>query len=271
VGSRPAAVLVACAVALGAVLVAPPVSATPAPVAVVAPAALAVPAATTGPPAAEPLPEPQTDPATSRQRADEILARPEFRPAQPSLTSRVTRWLGDLLGRLVTRLFDGGVGSALAWGILALVVAGVVFLITRVTRTMQPDPVRGGATMTVEVHRTPTEWRREAEACEARGAWKDGLRCRYRGLIADLVARGVVRDLVGRTTGEYRADVAAELPAAAADFAGASELFERAWYGDRPTGPDQSARFRALADHVVAGAGHRSRAAAAEVEVEVPA
>ena len=220
--------------------------------------------------AAGPLPQPQTDGATTRGRAADILARPEFRPAQPSLVTRALRGLGDLVGRLLSGLFTGGVGSALAWGILALIVAGIVVLLTRLSRTVQAEPVRGAASMAVEVHRTPIEWRREAESCEARGEWKDGLRCRYRGLIADLVTRRVVRDLPGRTTGEYRADVAATLTDAAADFSGASELFERAWYGDRPTGPDESARFRELADHVIERAGRPARDAAADVQA-VPA
>jgi hypothetical protein len=268
VGARAVAVLATVIVAVS--LTGPVASGAPAsgPVAIPASVPASIPAAAVV--AAEPLPQPQTDGATSRQRADDILARPEFRPAQPSLFTRALRWLGDLLGRLLTGLFTGGVGSALAWGILALIVAGIVVLLTRIGRTVQAEPVRGAATMAVEVHRTPVQWRREAEACEARGEWKDGLRCRYRGLIADLVSRRVVRDLPGRTTGEYRADVAVTLPDAAPDFAGASELFERAWYGDRPTGPEESARFRELADHVVERAGRPTRGTAVDVE-PVPA
>ena len=41
------------------------------------------------------------------------------------------------------------------------------------------------------------------------------------------------------------------MPEAGAAFGGASELFERAWYGNRPTGPTESERFRALADQVL--------------------
>jgi len=46
------------------------------------------------------------------------------------------------------------------------------------------------------------------------------------------------------------------VPDASPDFGAASELFERAWYGDRPTGAGESQRFRAHAREVEA----RSRA-----------
>jgi hypothetical protein len=218
--------------------------------------------------AAEPLPQPQQDPSSSRDKAREILDRSEFRRAEPGLFDRFRAWLSEGFARVLEGLFTGGVGSALSWGIFALAVAAVVFFAARFGRSVQHDPDRPDVATRVESRRSSVEWRHEAEACEARGQWKDALRCRYHALMADLVLRRVVRDLPGRTTGEYRADVAARLPDAAAEFAGASELFERAWYGDRPTGPDESERFLELADQVVARAGRPSRSHDVEVLVE---
>jgi hypothetical protein len=80
------------------------------------------------------------------------------------------------------------------------------------------------------------------------------LRCRYRALVADLAGRGLVDEVPGRTTGEYRAEVGENVPRVAPEFAGATELFEAAWYGNRPTGEEESQRFRRLADQVMAGA-----------------
>ncbi|MGZ4704259.1 MAG: DUF4129 domain-containing protein [Acidimicrobiales bacterium] len=201
--------------------------------------------------AADELPVPTQDPSTSNQKADQILGRDEFQRAQPGFFQRAQQWLGERLAGLISGLFTGGVGSAVAWVILASALALIAVVAVRVGRTVQPDPTRSGPSMQVEVRRSPIEWRREAERFEARGEWKAALRCRYRALVADLVARKVVRDLAGHTTGEYRADVTAALPDAAAEFAGATELFERAWYGDRPTGADENARFRELAERVV--------------------
>src|SRR4029450_4451834 len=57
------------------------------------------------------------------------------------------------------------------------------------------------------------------------------LRSRYRALAPDLASRGLVEEVPGRTAGEYRRQVGRALPEAATDFAGATELFEVAWYG----------------------------------------
>jgi hypothetical protein len=102
--------------------------------------------------------------------------------------------------------------------------------------------------------RPAAEWLADAAACEARSDWRGALRCRYRALVADLAQRGLVEEIAGRTTGEYRAAVAETLPASADLFAGATELFELAWYGDGPTDAAATARFRELADGVRAGA-----------------
>jgi hypothetical protein len=64
----------------------------------------------------------------------------------------------------------------------------------------------------------------------------------------------VVEEVPGRTSGEYRGEVGRNLPTSADAFAGATELFERAWYGRRPTGADDAARFRDLARRVLEGA-----------------
>jgi hypothetical protein len=104
----------------------------------------------------------------------------------------------------------------------------------------------------VELTRTPREWRAEADALEAAGRWKEGLRCRYRALIAELVRRGAIPDQPGRTAGEYVSDVAGTLPAAAPALAAATELFEAAWYGDLPTGAGEAERFRRFDAQVLA-------------------
>src|SRR5207244_8332949 len=100
--------------------------------------------------------------------------------------------------------------------------------------------------------RPPGDWEAGAAGHEAAGRWRDAVRCRYRALVADLARRGVVDEVPGRTSGEYRAEVTASLPAAAADFTGATDLFERAWYGAADAGPDDDERFKRLAERVLA-------------------
>jgi len=210
--------------------------------------------------AARPLPLPHQAPGVSRAKATAILSQRQFRAARPGLLAQIVRWLGHHLAFAATRLLGGGYGALVGWMLLGLAVAVVGLLVYLGTRTLRRDPARPEPPIRVEVHRSPTDWRRLAEEYEGRSEWKEGLRCRYRALISELIALHVVLDLPGRTTGEYRGDVGATLPGAATDFAGASELFERAWYGDRATGADQSGQFARLADAVVEHARRHRRA-----------
>jgi hypothetical protein len=209
--------------------------------------------------AARPLPVPVQSPATSHDKAKQILAQPQFRKAQPGLVAQALRAIADGIAWVIAHLAASGSGAVVAWLVLGAVVGLIAVVAVRVGRTVQRVPERPELPAAIEVRRTPGEWRSEAEAFEARGDWKEGLRCRYRGLVAELIAANLVRDLPGRTTGELRADLGSSLPDAQPDFSGAAELFERAWYGDRPTGAAESARFEQLASNVVAAA-HRHRA-----------
>jgi hypothetical protein len=120
-------------------------------------------------------------------------------------------------------------------------------------RSAGPAPAAGGRE--VEERRSVDEWEAAARRHEAAGEWKEGLRCRFRSLVERLVGRGAIPDVPGRTAGELRADVDAALPPVAADFAGAVDLFERAWYGDLPTGPEEAARFQDHAHRVLSEVG----------------
>jgi hypothetical protein len=185
-----------------------------------------------------------------RQLADEILARSEFRRPEPSLLERARTWVEDLVGDILEAAFSGSAGSIVGWVVLLVAVGLIIWFATRFGRTVQADRRVG---IRVEgVHRqTPAQWRAEAEQHEAAGAWKLALRCRYRALVGDLIAEGVLEDVAGRTTGEYRRDLTARAPERSAAFASATELFELAWYADRPTGPEENARFQDLAAGIV--------------------
>ena len=130
----------------------------------------------------------------------------------------------------------------------------MIILSARFARSMTPDPGRAMTAPAVP-RRSARDWRAEAEALEGAGEWRPALRARYRSLVADLAARGLLDEVPGRTAGEYRVEVAAAVPRVASEFAGATELFERAWYGSRPTGADEAAHFRDLEQRVLSGTG----------------
>ncbi|MGH9188462.1 MAG: DUF4129 domain-containing protein [Acidimicrobiales bacterium] len=202
-----------------------------------------------GPARAE-LAVPERDPQAVRVAVKEVLARPEFGPVRLTPVQRLQRWVAERIQSLLNSLAGGTRGTALTG---LVVVAGLVALAAvalRFARGVTRDPshsIRGP----VMPRRTGADWRAEAAELERAGRWSAALRCRYRALVADLADGGVVEEVAGRTAGEYRSDVGSALPQAAADFAGATELFERAWYGNRPTGSDESERFRGLAERVL--------------------
>jgi hypothetical protein len=202
-------------------------------------------------PGAPPVPDHSA--AQARDAADDVLSRPEYQVPSPTVLQRIRTWIGEQLSRLLARLGVGGSASIVAWLILAVAVAIVVFFVIRFAKGVTPDATRRADSVTARL-RTADDWRAEAADQERQGNWRAGLRCRYRALVADLAQRGLVDEVPGRTTGEYRAEVNENVPKVAPDFGGATELFEAAWYGNRPTGQDESARFRELADRVLVGA-----------------
>ena len=197
---------------------------------------------------------PQRTPDELRDAVREVLAREEFQRPGPGLLQRLRQAAVDALERALGALLDGGRGTVIAWTILAVAILAIGFVAVRFSRGVTRDPGRAVPSVAVG-RRGAAQWRAEAEAAERAGQWRLALRCRYRALVAELADRGLVEEVAGRTAGEYRAEVAGAAPSVAGPFAGATELFERAWYGDWPTGQEEAAHFRGLADEVLAGVG----------------
>ncbi len=174
---------------------------------------------------------------------------------EKSLYQRALDAITDRIGDLIALLIDGGGGAIVAWIVFAAVVVAAGILLARGLqrdrRRRHPDALD---LVTNEARRPPADWAAEAARFEAEGAWRDALRCRYRWLIASLAGAGVVDEVPGTTAGEYRAMVGAARPATAEPIAGATDLFERAWYGDEPTGPKEMSDFHELAGRVLSGA-----------------
>jgi hypothetical protein len=208
------------------------------------------------------LPTPTVGASRVRSVTQQILSQAQFRPPKRTPLQAAWHWLTTELGKLLDRVLGltGPSGSTIA-SILAvvLVAAAVAVLVWSMVRSNRR---RGGRIRPPGVvltsgspSRSPAEWRAEAAAHAAAGRWRDALRCRYRALVAELAGRGLIEEIPGRTSGEYRQDVAAVVPAAGSAFDGATELFEQAWYGDIATGPDEQDRFDALARRVLTPVG----------------
>lgn len=210
-----------------------------------------------------PPPDPHAaDAGGSRDAARDILSRREFRPPARNPLRRALDWIGEKLGHLLDKLLSafggGGGGSLVAWVVLLLAVAGIVALV--VMRVRRGPVVRVEARrVVIDRSREPSDWRAEADDHARHGRFRDAVRCRYRALVGDLARRGLLDEIPGRTTGEERSQLRTTVPAAAAEFTDATELFDRAWYGDAPTGAGEDERFRALADAVLTRAGGDGR------------
>jgi len=209
------------------------------------------------------LPVPTIDPARVRSATKQILRLREFQPPRRSLLQAAWHWLTTEFGKLTGSLFGGGSFGTNEGTVVVVVVVAViaaVLVVVTVSRRRRGAGHRGARSTVVALRReglsrSPVEWRAEAAAHEAAGRWRDALRCRYRALVAELVGRGLIEEISGRTSGEYRGDVNAVAPAAGPAFGGATDLFEQAWYGDRPTGREDQDRFDELARQVLTPAG----------------
>ena len=117
-------------------------------------------------------PYPPADEA--RQRAEEILARPEFAPPEKSWLEEALEWVDETVRSFFNSLLAGGAGSIIAWVILAVLVAIVIVVVARITRTMQVVPTHA-VEQPISSRRSAVNWRAEAERLEAEGNWKDGI------------------------------------------------------------------------------------------------
>jgi len=207
-------------------------------------------AAALTPPTLLDLPVPTHDPDQVHRTAEEVLSRPEFREAARPLLSRLWDWVLWRLGELLTALVGTSAGSIIGLLLFLLLLAALAALAVRFARGMTRDP-EVAAAIPAAPRRGAEEWRAQAESHERAGEWRQALRCRYRALVADLAGRGLIDEVPGRTAGEYRGEVGRNVPAAAEAFAGATELFERAWYGRTPTGSGELTQFRDLAGRVL--------------------
>lgn len=199
------------------------------------------------------LPIPETGPDEARRSAEQVMSDFTWgrQESDESIVQKIARWIGEVIESVFSALFGSGILTVLVWAVLIAAVGALVVAIVKRRRSM-PKRTKPVARLTsLEASRLPHEWQSEAEQLEARGEWKLGLRARYRSLVSELIHRRQLRDVPGRTTGEFRIELHDRLPVAAEPFSAATDLFDRAWYGDRPTGPDEAAEFARRADEVL--------------------
>lgn len=174
---------------------------------------------------------------------------------QPSLLERIGGWIAERFADLVGASSDQTaewalrvgrfLDAALPW-VLALLAVLVVWVLWR----RRADILTGGAGSAggaqVDVthladERSASSWLAQANRLTADGDHVGAVRAAYRAIVVHLVTHDVVPATPGLTVGAHRhlvdrGDVVDILQARGFDRA--SDLFERAWYGNADTGTD---------------------------------
>jgi hypothetical protein len=195
------------------------------------------------------------DPVSARHVARSILDQPQFHQAPENPLERLYNWAGHTITDLLNDALSGH-ATPLGVAVLVAVLALLVWLLVRGVRGLQAEPVATGVPVG-SLHRPAADWIADAEAAERAGDWRTAVQARYRALVTDLARRGLVQDSVGRTSGEYRAEVARSHSSAADDFGTVTDLFERTVYGDEPSGPADAEVARAASSRILSRAGGR--------------
>lgn len=113
------------------------------------------------------------------------------------------------------------------------------------TAESPPQPVEGD-----EVPELPAAVFADlADRLAAEGRYAEAIRERLRGMVRQLIERGVLEHRPGWTVTELAAVAAGRRPALADPLTAAGQLFSDIWYGERPAGAEQDDRMRA---HVAA-------------------
>jgi hypothetical protein len=171
-----------------------------------------------------------------RETTAQVLAGPDFADARPGVLDQAARWALDRVGELLAAIIAGG-GGPLGLALLAVALVALGLIVASLVRRVRRDRGR------------PVP-RPDGIGGRSAADWAAALRCRYRALLADLVAAGVLDEVPGRTARGYQRDVASAAPAATRPMREVTRAFEAAWYDRRPVDAADVAALRDAADAV---------------------
>lgn len=185
-------------------------------------------------------------PEEIRRKADDILARPEYREAEPGLVERAVNWLSERLGQLFGSVVgnSGSGGYYLGYTVLLVALGAAAYIAWKVL-PRSGDLRRPRATVTHEsIPRTSrAQWLARAAEAEAGGRWGEAVHARYHALTTGLADRSALPAAESTTSGEHRtafAQTAGPQPGRVAVFDGVTDRYEHVWFGGQEAVPDDS-------------------------------
>lgn len=123
-----------------------------------------------------------------------------------------------------------------------------------------PEPDTVEPTSDEEVPELPaTTFVDLADRLAAEGRYAEAIRERLRGMVRELIERGVLEHRPGWTVTELAAVAAGRSPAVAGPLDAAGALFSDIWYGGRPAHGEHDTRMRELARELTAALAPGSR------------
>ncbi len=181
-----------------------------------------------------------------RQKADDILARPEYREAEPGVVERAVSWLTERLGEV----FGSVAGSSRSGGyyvgyvVLLLALAAIGYIAWKVfPRSGDLRRARLAVTHESMPRASRAKWLARATEAEAAGRWSEAVHARYHALTTGLADRSALPAAESTTTGEHRAAFAQHAGPRServAVFDEVTDRYEHVWFGGREAAPDDS-------------------------------
>lgn len=163
------------------------------------------------------------------------------------ILQRILAWLGRRLeGGAGAASGTNGVAAFVTMLIAALLVVGLVLLLTRVRRDRRQQA--RSASVLPEHRVSAGELRRLAEAALVDGRYADAVTDGFRALAVRQVERGLLADQPGATAHEVAISLASSYPDHRDRVGRSADLFDATLYGDRPAGRDDAVGVLELDD-----------------------
>jgi hypothetical protein len=195
---------------------------------------------------ADPPLAPSADEARSKLRRE--LLHPDYH--RQNLLQQVVTWLERKIGGGLDRASQTPpLSTFMGMVVLVLLVAGLVWLVSRARRTAHEKDERQ-AVLTAEVV-TADELRARADAALDQSRFEEAVVEGFRAVAARQVERGRLADAPGATAHEVAEALAREYAARADDVHRSARLFDEVLYGDRPASREQAESVLALDDGLV--------------------